>query len=347
MKRIKTYSKIERKKGLSFVLKDFDTTLESNEVLIKVLSASLCGTDCHIYNWDEWAQKRINPPLVVGHEFAGRVEEIGKSVLRVKKGDIVASETHVVCGKCEFCRKGQGHICEETKIIGVDIDGAFSEYIIMPEDNIFVDTTGLDPKYLSILEPLGNAVHTVTHFDVGLKTVAVIGCGPIGLMGINILKILGAEKVIAIEPVQRRQELAFEMGADVVIDPLKEDVIERVLEETNNSGVDVVCEFSGNKQALNQSLQYIKKGGAISLLGIFDEMITIDFNEIVFKGLTLYGVTGRKMYENWDQIRSLLKHPKFKIKEIVTHEFEFDEIEKAFDLMNNKSCGKIVIRIGE
>ncbi len=347
MKTIKTYSKIEKKPGLSFIEKEFDTTLKSNEVLIKVLSASLCGTDCHIYNWDEWAQNRIKPPIVVGHEFAGRVEEIGESVSRVKKGDIVASETHVVCGKCEFCRKGQGHICVDTKIIGVDIDGAFSEYIIMPEDNLFVDSAGLDPKYLSILEPLGNAVHTVTHFDASLKTVAVIGCGPIGLMGVNILKILGAEKIIAIEPVLGRQELAFKMGADVVIDPIKEDVVKRMLEETNNAGVDVVCEFSGNRQALNQSLQYIKNGGAISLLGIFDERISVDFNEIVFKGLTLYGVTGRKMYENWDQIRSLLKHPDFKLKEIVTHEFDFAQIEKAFQIMNEKSCGKIVIRIGE
>lgn len=345
--KIKAYAKLKREKGFTLIERDFDFSLKPNEVLIKVLSASLCGTDVNIYNWDEWSQKRINPPVVVGHEFAGRVVDVGDNVSRVKKDDIVASETHVVCGVCEFCRKGQGHICVDTKIIGVDIDGAFSEYIKMPEDNLFVDTSGLDPKYLSVLEPLGNAVHTVTHFDVSLKTVAVVGCGPIGLLGVNIAKILGAKKVIAIEPVEQRESIAYKMGADVVINPLKEDVVKRVLEETNNEGVDVVCEFSGNRQALNQSLSYIKNGGKISLLGIFDENINIDFNEIVFKGLTLYGVTGRKMYENWDQIAALLTNKDFKLKEVVTHEFPFSELEKAIEIMNQKTCGKIVINIGE
>ncbi len=345
--KIKAYAKLERKPGLTLIEKDFDPSLKPNEVLIKVLSASLCGTDVNIYNWDEWAQKRLNPPVVVGHEFAGRVVEVGENVTRVKKGDIVASETHVVCGVCEFCRKGQGHICVDTKIIGVDIDGAFSEYIKMPEDNLFVDTSGLDPKYLSVLEPLGNAVHTVTHFDVSLKTVAIVGCGPIGLLGANIAKLLGAEKVISIEPVKSRAELAYKMGADVVVDPVNEDVVKRMLEETNGQGVDIVCEFSGNRHALNQSLNYIKNGGKISLLGIFDENINIDFNEVVFKGLTLYGVTGRKMYENWDQIRALLSNKDFKLKEIVTHEFSFDELEEALKLMKDKASGKIVINIGE
>src|SRR5690554_1368492 len=246
MRKIKTYSKLKKEKGLSFVLKDFDDTLKENEVLIKVLNVSLCGTDLHIYNWDAWAQNRIKPPLVVGHEFSGRVLKVGSNVVRVKVGDIVASETHIVCGVCEFCRKGEGHICTDTKIIGVDIDGAFSEYIIMPADNLYIDNSNLDPKYLSILEPLGNAVHTVTHFDVSLKDVVVIGCGPIGLMGINILKIMGANKIIAIEPVKGRRNIGLELGADVVIDPLNEDVVKRVLEETNGLGVDVVCEFSGN-----------------------------------------------------------------------------------------------------
>lgn len=347
MKKIKTYSKLKTEKGLSFVLKEFDDTLKENEVLIKVLNVSLCGTDLHIYNWDTWAQNRIKPPLVVGHEFSGRVVKTGSSVSRVKVGDIVASETHIVCGVCEFCRKGEGHICTNTKIIGVDIDGAFSEYIIMPADNLYIDDSNLDPKYLSILEPLGNAVHTVTHFDVSLKDVVVIGCGPIGLMGINILKIMGASKIIAIEPVKDRRNIGLELGADVVIDPLNEDVVNRVLEETNGLGVDVVCEFSGNKNALNQSLKYIKNGGKISLLGIFDERINIDFNEIVFKGLTLYGVTGRKMYENWDQIRSLLKNKDFKLEKTVTHEFEFNELDKAFEVLSNKNCGKIVIKVGD
>ena len=164
----------------------------------------------------------------------------------------------MVCGKCDFCRSGQGHICKDTKIIGVDIDGAFAEYIKMPEDNLFVDKSGLNPKYLSVLEPLGNAVHTVLHFNPVLKTVAVIGCGPIGLMGIDVLKAIGAKKIIAIETQEIRMNLARDLGADVVIDGLNEDVVKRVLEETNNEGVDLVCEFSGNSHALSLSLDYIK-----------------------------------------------------------------------------------------
>ncbi|HHV25499.1 MAG TPA: alcohol dehydrogenase catalytic domain-containing protein [Methanosarcina sp.] len=287
----KAYAKLEKKPGFTLIEKKIDSNLNPHEVLIKVLSVSLCGTDVHIYNWDNWAQKRIKPPLVIGHEFAGKVIKIGRDVTRVKVGDVVASETHIVCGKCEFCRKGMAHICENTKIIGVDVDGAFAEYIKMPEDNLFVDTSGMDPKYLSVLEPLGNAVHTVYHFETKLKDVAVVGCGPIGLMGIDLLKAIGAKKIIAIETIKQRLDLAKQLGADVVIDAKNEDVVERVLAETDGRGVDVVCEFSGNEGALRQAVSYVKKGGAISLLGVFSEEVKLDLNEMIFKGITAYGVT--------------------------------------------------------
>ncbi len=343
MKTMKAYIKKERKPGFELVNKEIDDTLGTHEVLIKIISASLCGTDIHIYDWDQWAQDRVNPPLTIGHEFSGQVIKVGSEVSRVKIGDIVASETHIVCGKCEFCRKGMGHICENTKIIGVDIDGAFAEYIKMPEDNLYVDTSGLNPKYLSVLEPRGNAVQTVLHFDTVLKTVAVVGAGPIGLMGIDVLKAIGAKKIIAIETVGQRIKMAKELGADVVIDALNEDVVARVLEETDGQGVDVVCEFSGNTHALRQSIEYIKNGGAISLLGIFSDNITINLNEIVFKGVTLYGVTGRKMYESWDQIKALLDSKKLNLEKIVTHELKFKDIDKAFEIMKRKECGKIIL----
>lgn len=344
MRTMKAFIKENTKPGFTLVEKEFDDNLLPHEVLIKVISASLCGTDIHIYDYDKWAKERVKPPLTIGHEFSGRVIKTGESVVRVKVGDIVASETHIVCGKCSYCRSGNAHICEETKIIGVDVDGAFAEYIKMPEDNLFVDKSGLNPKYLSILEPLGNAVHTVLHFNPYLKTVAVVGCGPIGLMAINVLKAAGAQKIISIETVKERIDLAKELGADVVIDALNEDVVARVLEETDGKGVDIVGEFSGNKIALRQAIKYIKPGGKISLLGIFSEDTPIDINEIVFKGLTIYGVTGRKMYESWDQIAKLLESGKIDLEKIVTHEFSFNEIDKAFEVMKSKKSGKVILK---
>ncbi len=345
MKKMRAYIKQEYGPGFKFVVKEIDDNLKADEVLIEVLSVSLCGTDVHIYQWDEWAQKRIKPPLVIGHEFSGKVIKIGKDVSRVKIGDIVASETHIVCGKCDFCRKGMAHVCENTKIIGVDVDGAFAEYIKMPEDNLFVDTSNLNPLYLSVLEPLGNAVHTALHFPTHLKDVAVVGCGPIGLMAIDVLKAVGARKIIAIETVKERIKLAKELGADVVIDALNEDVIKRVLQETNNRGVDVACEFSGNKNALQAAINYTKKGGAISLLGIFDEKVIVDFNEVIFKGITIYGVTGRKMYENWEQIDALLHSKKLRLDKIVTHVLDFAQMDEAFKIMKSKTCGKVVLKV--
>ncbi len=339
---MKAYVKSERKPGFELKEKEMPKDIKDNEVLIKVLSASLCGTDVHIYNWDKWAQNRIVPPLTIGHEFSGRVVEVGKNVTRVEVGDVVASETHVVCGVCEFCRRGQGHICENTKIIGVDIDGAFAEYIKMPEDNLYVDKSGLDHKLLSVLEPLGNAVHTTLHFDIVMKEVVVIGCGPIGLMSIDILKSSGAKKIIAIDTNKTRMDIAKSLGADVVIDAINEDVVKRVLAETKG-GADVVLEFSGSDIAFNQGLKYIKPGGNMALLGVFSKDAVIDLNEVVFKGITMYGVTGRKMYENWQQIANLLEAKKLHLDKIVTHYLTFDEMDKAFEIMQSKDCGKVVL----
>lgn len=344
---MKAYVKTHKQKGFTLMDVEIPNELGSHEVLIKVLSVSLCGTDVHIYNYDAWAEGRIKPPLTIGHEFSGRVVKVGSEVTRVKIGDIVASETHIVCGKCSFCREGKGHICENTKIIGVDVDGAFAEYIRMPEDNLFVDTSGIDPSLLSVLEPLGNAVHTALHFDIVLKDVVVLGCGPIGLMAVDVLKNSGAAKIIAIETNETRLKLAKELGADVVINPLKEDVVARVLEETNNHGVDVVTEFAGNAKALALALDYTKKGGAISILGIFKDKVEFDINKVVFKGLHLYGVTGRRMYESWHQIDKLLKTKKLRLDKVVTHKLNFDEMDKAFQIMDEKNCGKVVIKVSK
>ncbi|MCR3907149.1 MAG: L-threonine 3-dehydrogenase [Tenericutes bacterium] len=336
--------KEKREPGFVITKKKIPNELKSNEVLIKVLATSICGTDVHIYKWDRWSQGRIKPPLTVGHEFCGEVLEVGSEVKKVKVGDVVSAETHIVCGECEFCRRGEYHICKNTQIIGVDTDGCFAEYAKMPAENLIINSKDIDPKYLSIQEPLGNAVHTMLHFDIIGKTVAVVGCGPIGLMGVNVAKAVGASKVIAIEVNDYRINLAKELGADVVINPLKEDVIKRVLEETNGMGVDVVGEFSGNKTAIEQAFKYVKAGGKMSMLGIVDSNIEIDLsNDVVFKGITMYGVVGRIMFDTWYQVTGLVQSGKLDLEKIVTHTFKLTEIEEGMKVMMSGNSGKVVL----
>ncbi len=328
--------------GLKLTTKKIPDQLNSDEVLVKVLATAICGTDYHIYSWDEWSQKRIKPPVTMGHEFAGRVIKIGENVSRVKIGDIVSAETHIVCGECEFCRSGKGHICQNTKIIGVDTDGSFAEYVKIPAKNCLINDPTVDPRYLSVQEPLGNAVHTILHFDIIGRTVAVVGCGPIGLMAVNVAKAVGAAKIIAIEVNEYRRNLAKELGADVIINPLEEDVIKRVLDETDGLGVDVIGEFSGNKNAIEQAFKYIKLGGKLSMLGIPSKNIEIDLtNDVVFKGITIYGVTGRIMFDTWHQVKGLIK--RLDLDKIVTHTFKLEDVEQAMEIMKSGNSGKIAL----
>lgn len=336
--------KDKRDVGCKVVERDIPNELGETEVLIKVLATSICGTDVHIYKWDKWSQGRVKPPNIMGHEFAGEVVKIGSKVTKVKLGDIVSSETHIVCGTCEFCLRGEYHICENTKIIGVDVDGCFAEYMRMPEFNLIVNDKKIDPRYLSIQEPLGNAVHTMMHFDIKDKDVAVIGCGPIGLMGVNIAKAVGAKKIIAIEVKPYRIEMAKKLGADVVINPLEENVIERVLEETNGKGVDVIGEFSGNKGAIEAAFKYIKPGGKMSMLGITPDEITFDIsNDFIFKGITMYGVVGRLLFDTWDKVGYLINHHMLDLETIVTHTLPLEEVEKGMAIMMSGESGKVVL----
>ncbi len=336
--------KDQPKRGFSFAKKTLSTDLKENEVLVKVLTASFCGTDYHIYTYDDWAKGRLKLPLTVGHEFSGEIIKIGDAVTRVKVGDIVSAETHIICGTCEFCLRGEGHICENTKIIGVDTDGCFAKYIKMPADNCFVNSKDINPLHLSIQEPLGNAVHTMAHFDIKGKDVAIVGCGPIGLMGVDVAKAYGAKRVFAIEINEYRRNLAKKIGADVVINPLEEDVIETVLSLTDGRGVDVIGEFSGNKTAIEQSFKYLKMGGGLSLLGIPSEKITLDLaNDIVFKGIHIYGVVGRKIYDTWYQVKELVESGKLHLDEIITHNLPLSSVNEAAEIMGSGNCGKIVL----
>lgn len=330
--------------GFSLQEKFISTDLKPSEVLVKINTASFCGTDYHIYKYDNWAKNRLKLPLTVGHEFSGEVIKIGEGVTRVKVGDVVSAETHIICGECEFCLRDEGHICEETKIIGVDTDGCFANYIKMPEANCFVNSKDINPLILSVQEPLGNAVHTMNHFNIKDKDVVVLGCGPIGLMAVDVSKALGAKKVIAIEVKEYRRNFAKELGADVVIDPLNEDVIKRVLEETNGRGADVIGEFSGNKGAIEQAFKYVKAGGGISMLGLPSESIEIDLSkDVIYKGISIYGVTGRRIYDTWYQVKDLIESGKLHLDKIITHKFSMKDINLAAEIMGSGECGKIVL----
>src|ERR1700704_3930625 len=247
------------------------------DVLVKVQVASICGTDLHIYNWDRWAQNRIHPPLIPGHEFCGEVAAFGDEVTSVKEGDFVSAEMHVSCGKCLQCRTGEAHICQNVKIIGVDADGAFAEYVVIPESNIWKLDPAIPQEYASILDPLGNAVHTVLAGEIAAKTVAVTGCGPIGLFSIAVAKAVGATSVFAIEVNEHRARIAREMKADYVLDPSKENASAIVMEKTGGLGVDVVLEMAGHPDSIRTAFDIVRRGGGNFLLWVASEPRSLHF----------------------------------------------------------------------
>ena len=238
------------------------------DVLVRVQAASVCGTDLHIFNWDPWAKGRIHPPLIPGHEFSGSVAGVGRGVSTVHEGDLVSAEMHVACGKCLQCRTGQAHICQHVRILGVDADGAFAGYAIIPETNIWKLSPSIPHDYASLLDPLGNAVHTVLAGPIAAPTVAVPGCGAIGLFSIAVAKACGAARVFAIEVNEHRRKVAAEMGADQTFDPATENVEKKILEATGGTGVDVLLEMSGNPEAIRLGFAILRTGGRASLLGI-------------------------------------------------------------------------------
>src|SRR5437660_551449 len=252
------------------------------DVLVKVKVASICGTDLHIYEWDRWAQGRIHPPLIPGHEFCGEVVAYGDEVTSVKAGDFVSAEMHVACGKCLQCRTGEGHICQNVKIIGVDADGAFAEYVVIPESNIWKLDPAIPHEYASILDPLGNAVHTVLAGEIAAKTVAITGCGPIGLFAIAVARAVGAAQVYAIEVNEHRRNVAKQMKADLTLDPSKVDVTGLILERTGGLGVDVVLEMAGHPSAIRTAFDIVRRGGRISLLGLPPNQFRLIFRKKLF-----------------------------------------------------------------
>jgi threonine 3-dehydrogenase len=314
------------------------------DVLVKVKVASICGTDLHIYDWDRWAQGRIRPPLIPGHEFCGEVAAFGDEVTSVQEGDFVSAEMHVACGKCLQCRIGEAHICQNVRIIGVDSNGAFAEYVVIPETNIWKLDPAIPREYASILDPLGNAVHTVLAGPIAARTVAITGCGPIGLFSIAVCRAVGASTVFAIEVNEHRRRIAKQMKADYVLDPTQEKVVDKVMEATGGTGVDVVLEMAGHPDAIRTGFDIVRRGGRISLLGLTSKPISLNFSEdIIFKGITLQGINGRRMYETWYQMTALLKGGKLDLHPAITDRMPLRDFAKGMERLRTGEASKILL----
>jgi threonine 3-dehydrogenase len=319
-------------------------TIGINDVLIRVLRVGICGTDLHIYNWDQWAQNRIKPPLIPGHEFCGHVVAVGKNVTAVKEGDFVSAEMHVACGKCYQCRTGEAHICQHVKIIGVDANGAFAEFVKIPESNIWKIDPGIPADYASVLDPLGNAVHTVLAGEIAAKTVAIIGCRPIGLFCIAVARACGASEVYALEINDHRRKLAQKMKADHVLNPAKDNVYEQVMDATGGTGVDVILEMSGHPDAIRLGFKILRLGGRASLLGIPSKPMELNLaNDIIFKGALVQGINGRQMYKTWFQMNALLKANKLDLDPVITDRMAMADFSKGMDRLRTGESSKILL----
>lgn len=314
------------------------------DVLVRVKACSICGTDLHIYGWDHWSQGRIKPPVTLGHEFCGVVEKIGESVTAVKPGDFVSAEMHVNCGHCHQCRLGQAHICPNVKVIGIDQDGAFAQFVKIPATNIWKLDPAIPEHYAAILDPLGNAVHTVLAGEIAGQTALVTGCGPIGLMSIAVAKACGSSTVFATETKEHRRALAKTMGADVVLNPAAEDSVAKILAATGGTGVDALLEMSGNPTAIQQGFKALRAGGRASLLGIPTVNVPLDLvNDVIFKGTTVQGIYGRRMYQTWVQMTALLKAGRLNLEPLFGEKVSLDKFEDAFAKLQTGMAGKILM----
>lgn len=314
------------------------------EVLVKVQATTICGTDVHIYTWDDWAASRVQTPMVFGHEFSGIVVERGAGVTHLQEGDHVSAETHIVCGHCSQCRRGEAHVCANTKIIGVDTQGCFAEYAVMPAENLWKNDAELPPEVASAMEPMGNAVHTALSGPIAGRTVAVIGCGPIGVMAVAVAKASGASAVIACDINEYRLHLAKTMGATHLVHSKEEDPVAVAKKLTDGEGVDVVLEMSGNPTAIQQGFSMLTFGGRISMLGLPTQSVALDItNDIVFKGAQVHGIVGRRMYQTWQQTAGFLTSGQVDLAPMITHRYSLEDFAQGFDQMMSGQSGKVVL----
>ena len=317
------------------------------DVLIRVKKVGICGTDRHIWEWDDWAAGRIPVGIVTGHEFVGVIEAVGSAVTNYKPGLRVSAEGHITAWKDYNSRTGNAHIASDTRIIGIDRDGCFAEYVVVPEENVWPVHASIPDKVAAVLDPLGNAVHTVMAAGVSAKSVLVTGTGIIGLMSITVAKAAGAGRIFATDLDPKRRALAKKLGAVEAFDPRDSGWIAEVRKTCRGEGVDALLEMSGSAAAIDQGFSALRNGGVAALLGLFGRPLTFDFNKhIVFKGCTVLGVNGRKMFETWYQMEELLLWERLELEEIITHEFPLEEFEKAHETMISGEGIKVVMSVG-
>ena len=313
-----------------------------NDVLIQIHRTAICGTDIHIFQWDDWAQKTIPVPLAVGHEFSGKIVDLGTDVRGLEVGDRVSAEGHITCGVCRNCRAGRRHLCMNTQGVGVSRAGAFAEYLSVPAFNVFKLPDTISDDLASVLDPLGNATHTALSFDLVGEDVLITGAGPIGIMAVAIARYAGARHIVITDINDYRLDLARKMGASRALNVQSESIDDTMRDLGMEEGFDVGMEMSGNPQAFRDMLRTMHHGGKVAILGIPPSETTIDWTEVIFKGLELKGVYGREMFETWYKMSSMLQSG-LNIDAIITHHYDIDEFQPAFELMESGQSGKVIL----
>jgi threonine 3-dehydrogenase len=334
---------VKRSPEAGIWMEDVDNPIcETNDVKIKITHTAICGTDMHIYDWDEWAQKNLELPLIVGHEFCGVIEEIGAGVSHYKVGDRVSGEGHLTCGYCRNCRAGKRHLCHKTIGIGIHRNGAFAEYLVIPESNVWPIHKDISSEIAAFFDPFGNAVHTALTYNLTGEDVLISGAGPIGIMAVAICKFSGSRNIVITDINDYRLNLALKLGATRTINPKKEK-IKDVFEDLNiNHGFDIGLEMSGNPEAFNQMIDHMYNGGNIALLGLLPKSTKINWDDVIFKGLNIKGIYGREMYDTWYKMTQMVRGG-LSISEVLTHRFNIDDFQDAFEVLKSGNCGKVVL----
>jgi threonine 3-dehydrogenase len=345
---MKAIAKTELKKGLSIIEVSEPTDTQDNEVIIEIERVSICGTDLHIYHWDSWASNRISIPKIIGHEGCGKIVKLGKNVKDFNINDKVAFESHIYCNQCYQCKTGKKHICNNLKVLGIDVNGLFTKYVKVPSEILWKlsDNEKLN-RYAPILEPLGNAVHTVSKVDVNSRYVAIFGDGPIALFLLQLVKIFGASKIFLVGISEYRltiaKKLAKEYNNVFILNDKEQDIFDFIKKETKGRKIDIVFEMSGSEIALKKSLNVLTYGGKLVAFGILANSINFDYNELIFKSIDIISINGRLIFDTWYKLQDLIENNLLNIDDIITHEFELSEYEKAFDILLKKEGLKIIL----
>ena len=316
---------------------------ETNDVKIKITHTAICGTDMHIYDWDEWAQKNLELPLIIGHEFCGVIEEIGAGVTHYKVGDRVSGEGHLTCGHCRNCRAGKRHLCHKTIGIGIHRNGAFAEYLVIPESNVWPIHKDISSEIAAFFDPFGNAVHTALTYNLTGEDVLISGAGPIGIMAVAICKFSGSRNIVITDINDYRLDLALKLGATRTINPKKEQIKDAFEDLNINHGFDIGLEMSGSPQAFNEMIDHMYNGGNIALLGLLPKSTKINWDDVIFKGLNIKGIYGREMYDTWYKMTQMVRGG-LSISEVLTHQFNIDDFQDAFEVLKSGNCGKVVLK---